>query len=117
MDGCAVGVALVLEVEHLLPDAVAVFLGSLIDAFLLEDAPLHLVEQLFLGHGFGQVFELVEVALPLSQFGMALAGKGVDELLEILVVEVVNLDFLEERHEGLFEVVAAFLDVNERFCN
>ena len=116
VDGRAVGVALALEVEHLLPDAVAVLLGGLVEALLLEDAPLHLVKELLLGHGLGQVFELVEVGFPLCQFGVALAGQSVDQLLEILVVEVVYLYLLQERHERFLEVVPALLDVYERFC-
>ena len=96
VDGRAVGVALALEVEHLLPDAVAVLLGGLVETLLLEDTPLHLVKKLLLGHGLSQVLELIEVGLPLSQLGVALAGQGVDQLLKILVVEVVYLYLLQK---------------------
>lgn len=116
MDGRTVGVALVLEVEHLFPDAVAIFLRGLVEALLLEDAPLHLVEELLFRHGLGQVLELTEVGLPLSQFGVALAGQGVDQLLEVLVIQVVYLYLLQEGHEGLLEVVPTLLDVYEGLC-
>ena len=66
VNGSAVGWTLILEIEHLFPDAIAVLVRWFIEWFFLEDASLHFIEQLFFGHGFGEVFELLKVELSLG---------------------------------------------------
>lgn len=113
MDAAAVRSAPVLEIEHLLPYPVSVLFNWLVQTLLLEDAPLHFVEQLLFGESPSLSPELLVALLPLRQARVALAGQEVDVLLEGLVVEVVVLDLLQETHEGLLEVVPALLDVNQ----
>ena len=109
----AVGHALVLEVEHLLPDAITVFGLGLIKGFLLEDAALHLVEELLLGKRAGEVAVVLVILLSLLEGRMALAGKEVDLLLEQLVVEIIVFDLLQEADEGLLESTARLTDVDQ----
>ena len=113
MDACAVGHALVLEVEHFFPDAIAVVAKGFVEAFLLEDASLHFVEHFLFWHAFSLVLELVEVLLSFWKLRVAFARQGVDELFKVFVEEVVDLDILQEHHEGLPEVAVYVLLVDE----
>jgi hypothetical protein len=114
VDATAVGSALVLEVKHLFPNSVAILLDGLINAFLFEDAPLHLVKEFFFGEGPGLSSELLIEVFPLRQAGVALAGQEVNAFLEGLVVEIVVFNLFEKTHERLLKVVPVLMDVNER---
>lgn len=112
MDATAVGVAFVLKEKHLFPNTIPIIFNRLVDTLLLENTPLHFIEELFFGEGTRLSLEFIVVVLALGEAGVALTGEKVDVLLESLVIEVVVLDLFEKTHKGFFKVVAAFLDVN-----
>lgn len=109
--------ALVLEVEHLLPYPIAVLSLALIQRFLLEDASLHLVEELLLGQRTSQLAIVLIVDLSFVESRVALAGQVMDALLEQLIIQVVIFNLLQENYEGLFEFGARFLYVYEWLAN
>jgi len=58
---------------------------------------------------------VVVVKLSFSQSRMAFAWKFMDTFLEVTVVEVIILDFLQEFNEWFFKFLICFPDVNQWF--
>lgn len=74
VDATAVGSAFVLEIKHLFPNPIPIVFDGFVNALFLENAPLHLVEQLLFGERTRLPLKLLVVILALGQAGMALAG-------------------------------------------
>jgi len=113
MDGAAVGDALVLEVEHLLPYPIPIHMVSLLQTPLLEHAPLQLAKKLLHGQCLRRLHVLLVVLRSLAEQGVALARQQVHAFLEARIAQRVVLDLLQKLHERLLEVAPAFLHVDE----